>query len=437
MNASKIFHQNEYRIKVDFPSDQAITEKLKGIPDAKWSTTNNAWHIPYNKSAFDLLKLMFPELEYINKNTKAEPSITIPSNEFSGSKTKSENYFSRHKEVSILVYGRSIAIKLPKNELDMRFILGMRYSRWDKKQYHWVVPNYPGNLELLTNYFKERITDLVIHDESETNIFPTVKRNVGKDELLIIKTNAGRLKVFFSFNRELTKLVRTIPYCNWNTQNKSWSIPFAERFLAEIKNIAELQNLKIKYEEEERDTARALRISKYDIPNYKNCPEEFILKLKELRYSERTILVYTSSFEEFLNYYHDIDIDTIDELMITAYLRYLVIERKISSSYQNQAINAIKFYYERVLGGPQKVYLIDRPREEKTLPIVMNEKEVAALFNATENIKHKAILMLGYSAGLRLSELVNVKIKDIDSERMQIRIAQAKGKKGQVFDFIS
>ena len=69
MNASKIFHQNEYRIKVDFSYDAITTEKLKQIPDAKWSKTNNAWHIPYHKSAFDMLQLMFPELEYINKNS--------------------------------------------------------------------------------------------------------------------------------------------------------------------------------------------------------------------------------------------------------------------------------------------------------------------------------------------------------------------------------
>lgn len=429
MNASKIFHQNEYRIKVDFSYDAITTEKLKQIPDAKWSKTNNAWHIPYHKSAFDMLQLMFPELEYINKNStlkSANSDSTISSLVESGS---SKSRISIHKAVSIAVYGKSIAINLPKNELDTQFILGLRYSRWDKKQYRWIVPNYKSNLDLLKNYFKERITELIIHQESETNICSDTKRKIGTNEFVIIKTKAGRLKLFFGFNRDLTKAVRTIPYCNWNAYSKCWSVPFAEKFLNELKIIATFQNLSITYEEEEQDKSRVSRISKFDIPNYRKCPEEFILKLKELRYSERTILVYKNSFEEFVNYHHEFAIDTINESMITAYLRYLVIERKISSSYQNQAINAIKFYYERVLGGPQKCYLIDRPKEEKTLPIVLNEKEITDLLKATVNIKHKAILMLSYSAGLRLSELVNVKLKDIDSERMQIRIAQAKGKK--------
>ncbi len=72
---------------------------------------------------------------------------------------------------------------------------------------------------------------------------------------------------------------------------------------------------------------------------------------------------------------------------------------------------------------------MDRPRSEKKLPTVLSEQEVGNLLNATENLKHKTILMLCYSAGLRLSELINMKIKDIDSSRMQVRIKQAKGKK--------
>jgi len=110
-------------------------------------------------------------------------------------------------------------------------------------------------------------------------------------------------------------------------------------------------------------------------------------------------------------------------------LRYLVTKRHVSTSYQNQSINAIKFYYERVLGGKRKVYMIDRPREESYLPEVLNTEEITAILNATENLKHKALLMTIYSSGLRIGEAINLKIKDIDSQRMQIRVEQGKGKK--------
>jgi Site-specific recombinase XerD len=104
-------------------------------------------------------------------------------------------------------------------------------------------------------------------------------------------------------------------------------------------------------------------------------------------------------------------------------------ERCVSESYQNIVINAIKFYYERVLGGQRKIYLVERPRREKRLPVVLSCDEVISILNCTENIKHKALLMLVYSAGLRISEAINMKITDIDSKRMQIHIRDSKGKK--------
>jgi site-specific recombinase XerD len=427
MKASKIVHKNENRIKIDFPYNQEMASKLRQITDARWSKTHNAWHIPCSKPAFEHLKHLFPEIEHpqqlLSDETVTGQSLPV------SLKSRVTHHYQKPGGVSIMVLGRRIAIILSKNEADTRFILGLRYSLWDGKQYCWIVPNYPGNLDLIKDYFKERITELIIHDEIETTTKSNTPRIIGKNDLLIIKTTSGRLKVIFGYNKELINAIKNIPYSSWNGQNKWWSIPFANKFLEEIKSIADAQKLHFIYEEEEIDNVRKARISPFDIPNYRDCPDEYILKLKELRYSGNTIKTYKGLFEEFINYYHKVEINRIDESMITAFLRYLVMERKISTSYQNQSINAVKFYYERVLGGQRKVYLVDRPREEKRLPIVLNEEEIGDLLKVTENIKHKAILMLAYSAGLRLSELINVKLTDVDSVRMQIRIEQAKGKK--------
>ena len=100
-----------------------------------------------------------------------------------------------------MVLGRKIAIKLPKNEADTRFILGLRYSHWEKIQFCWVVPNYPGNLDLIKDYFKERIRELTIDDEIETTVKSNAKRVTGKNDLLLIKTTSGRLKIIFGYNK--------------------------------------------------------------------------------------------------------------------------------------------------------------------------------------------------------------------------------------------
>ena len=104
--------------------------------------------------------------------------------------------------VSVMVLGRRISIKLPKNESDTKFILGLRYIRWDSKQYCWIVPNYPGNIDLIKDYFKERITELIIHDEIETTTKSNTQRTIGKNDLLVIRTVSGRLKVIFGYNKE-------------------------------------------------------------------------------------------------------------------------------------------------------------------------------------------------------------------------------------------
>ena len=425
MEANLVEHKGESRIKVSFPYNQTRANKLRQIPDAKWSKTLKAWHIPHNQSSIDLLNELFPELHFAASSVPDKPaSGQMPDHE---KPVVVKNSYKPHVGISVIVTGRRIILKLPKNQSDTQFILGLRYSRWDVKQLCWIVPNFPGNLDLIKDHFKERITELQVYDEIVST--SNVSHKVGKDDLLAIKTKRGRLKVIFGFNKALTIALKTIPYSSWNAQNKWWSIPYSDHFLDQIRQLAREQKLAFHYEEEKDETNKTARITPFDIPNYRTCPDTYILKLRELRYSENTIKTYSGLFEEFINFYHKFEIDRIDESMITAFMRYLVIDRKVSSSYQNQSINAVKFYYERVLGGNRKVYTVERPRTEKTLPVVLSADEVGELLKATDNLKHKAILMLAYSAGLRLGELINVKISDIDSKRMQIRVAQAKGKK--------
>lgn len=467
MKASKTTYKGEDRIKVEFPYNLRMVALLRQVDGAKWSKSMNAWHIPYRKKEFEQLIALFPDLEYPHKVpdgtsgagdavpsssqapvmdqaavpasdpfTAPEASATI------GSSTQdppaatavmptsaSEARPGTGKNVFVQVIGRHICLKLPKNPLDTHFIASLKYSRWDGKQYCWIVPNYPGNLHLITDYFKDRINELVVHDEYEAKTGHDSRQTIKTNQLLIIKTQGRRLKLLFLYNKELVYLLKKIPFSVWDAKNKWWTIPYSEKFLEQVKDAGKDQKLEICYEEEPETPGISPRVTPFDIPNYRPCPEEYLLKLTELRYSNNTLKAYKSSFEEFINYYHKSDIERIDEKMIIAFMQYLVIDRKVSTSYQNQSINAIKFYYERVLGGQRKLYLLDRPRKEKALPEVLSEDEVVRVIKQIGNIKHKAIVMLIYSAGLRLSEVINMKIKDIDSQRMQIYVQQAKGRK--------
>jgi len=114
---------------------------------------------------------------------------------------------------------------------------------------------------------------------------------------------------------------------------------------------------------------------------------------------------------------------------IKKYLLYLLREEKRSSSTIGVVYAAIKFFYSIVLKRPWVIIEIPHMKKEKKLPIVLNREEINAIINAPTNLKHKAILTLLYSAGLRVSEVGNLKIEDIDSSRMQIRVQNTKGKK--------
>src|SRR5690606_15928354 len=135
-------------------------------------------------------------------------------------------------------------------------------------------------------------------------------------------------------------------------------------------------------------------------PDFRPCPEEYLSKLELKRYANNTVKTYVSCFEAFINHYKDIELKSIDENDIRKYLQKLIQENS-SNSYINQAINAIKFYYEVVLEMPNRLYGIERPRVEEKLPQVLSKEEVLSIIAHTNNIKHRCIVSLLYSAGLR------------------------------------
>ena len=151
-------------------------------------------------------------------------------------------------------------------------------------------------------------------------------------------------------------------------------------------------------------------------------------KLKYLNYSKRTVDVYTHYTNKFL-----VAVDKYPQHLTSAdFQGYLNGFNFTSISQQNQIINAIKFLYEKVLNRKYDKVDFTRPRREKKLPQVIDSAFLVDRISAITNLKHKAILTLAFSVGLRVSEVINLKIQDIDSERMLITIRQGKGRKDRI-----
>lgn len=155
-------------------------------------------------------------------------------------------------------------------------------------------------------------------------------------------------------------------------------------------------------------------------------------KLEVARYSTNTIETYLNATKLFFQHFPKkapSDISTAD---IEAYQHELATVRKVSNSYLNQVVNAVRYFYKDVLGDAYRVKFIERPRKERKLPSVLSEAEVAALLKAPTNLKHRCMLMLIYSAGLRMGELLRMELKHIDRDRSQVLILGGKGKKDRI-----
>ncbi|MBC8062223.1 MAG: site-specific integrase [Clostridiaceae bacterium] len=145
-------------------------------------------------------------------------------------------------------------------------------------------------------------------------------------------------------------------------------------------------------------------------------------------YSPRTIKNYTRIVSNFAKYYNKSP-ELLKEKEIREYLHYCIMERKLSEGTVNYINAGLKFFYTKTLNRYWNMDKITRIKEPRRLPSVLSPEEVKSIFDVTENLKHKAILMTIYSAGLRVSEVCNLKITDIDSKNMQILIREGKGKK--------
>lgn len=161
------------------------------------------------------------------------------------------------------------------------------------------------------------------------------------------------------------------------------------------------------------------------------CPGEYIDKLEQMKYSGHTIRAYVCNFEAYMRFRNDVPLSERDESTVEAYLTELARLGR-SESTINLALNAIKFYYETVCDMPRRFYCISRPRKAQHLPKVLAKEDIALMITRTRNLKHRCILSLMYSSGLRRGEVCKLKLSDIDSKRMTVLVSDAKGKKDRL-----
>jgi integrase/recombinase XerD len=250
-----------------------------------------------------------------------------------------------------------------------------------------------------------------------------------KNVLATPKTNAGNgiVELSFEYDPETIQVIKSIPGRRYHPDLKMWTIPDDPAHRKKLKTLIP-QNLLTW-----SDGLSKTKISIMKPPCFGIKQKEAMFRFEqtlELRgYSRNTLKTYRAMFKEFLLHYQQADPARLSEEEIRAFLQHLVREKLVSRVYQNQSINAIKFYYEKVLGHERKVYYLERPKKELRYPVVLSQEEIKSIFLKIRNFKHRIALMLIYSAGLRRSELIGLRVEDMDFDRNQIWVRGGKGLK--------
>ncbi|HYJ37754.1 MAG TPA: site-specific tyrosine recombinase/integron integrase [Chitinophagaceae bacterium] len=226
----------------------------------------------------------------------------------------------------------------------------------------------------------------------------------------IILNGQEVVQLKFEFDKELNKIVRRHGG-TWNKSITSWYVPRSKPLLTKLlKSIACLREYDI-----ERSEIK-LMIRQLELKNY----------------SRNTIRNYKDASSRFLDHFYPRECASISKEETENYILFLDKEKNLSESMRHMAINAIKFFYEKVLNCPKEVYNLERPKKPSKIPAVFSENEIARLVSSLPNLKHKAIVLTAYATGLRSSEITGLKIGDIDSERMVVKVRSGKGKKDRI-----
>ncbi|MCU0420678.1 MAG: site-specific integrase [Cyclobacteriaceae bacterium] len=224
------------------------------------------------------------------------------------------------------------------------------------------------------------------------------------------------LFIAFDFDRQHNAWVKKLPQARWSRSKRCWYVPDTPALRKEL-------NLPMAAS----GTTNA-DLSPANQAALKNMIDHMVLK----GFSANTVRTYRNEFLQLLLTLKNKPVDELPAKRLKDYLVYCLTKLKLSESTIHSRLNALKFYYEQVRGREKFLWEIPRPKRPLQLPKVISEEKILLALLNIRNMKHKALLFTAYSAGLRISEVVSLKVSDIDSDRMQIRVEGAKGKKDRL-----
>lgn len=433
----EILHKGEPRLALNCPFVFEIKERIREIPGRRWSESRKLWHLPIETSrefletTFAAYQLhFFSEPQSCTEQSLPEAHDTaIPS-----SQTPIERQLDEHDHHLVRIDLRSglLRIFMAYDAQIVDFLKTLQRAFWHPDQKCWIVKGTLGNLDLLIDKFGVEAFQgglPKIRHVLRANVQPKGVISIRKFDL-----DSNYLMVDLDWDRKPIGLIKMIPGRRYHKGERCWLIPSTKNAVACLEQLCNRDNFQLVKELGDKKLRAAQVLSKKPDPKWYTgltteellIVEEYVDSLFRQYYSYNTIKTYVRYFKHFLQHIGSDRVLTVEKGTLINYFDIWV-QKGVADSSINQVINAIKYYYEKVLGRPKMKFDWARPRKRTRLPEVMSRGEVRQLLSQVKNPKHLALLMTTYATGLRASEVTRLRLSDLSPERGTLRVIRGKG----------
>ena len=245
-----------------------------------------------------------------------------------------------------------------------------------------------------------------------------------------------QVKIDFEFNHDVKEYIKKFPQVRWSATHKTFYIPFSKEnvnrlflYLRDNKYYVDYGELTPKKKTPSKTTSFKPVILNDLKSQYMQPIHDFVKWMHQRRYSKNTIDTYESMIIIFFKYHHTKDVTEITKQDLIDFNTNYILANNYSYTYQNQLVNAVKLFYNQVKNTVLDTEELDRPKKANRLPEVLSLDEVKELLTLIKNVKHKTLLSLLYSCGLRIGEAISLKLTSIDFERNLLHVKSGKGRK--------
>ncbi|MCB0521121.1 MAG: tyrosine-type recombinase/integrase [Saprospiraceae bacterium] len=437
----RIEKENDWRLKVYIPREQKEwIEKIKTIPGRAWNEKELYWSLPLTRKVLDWL------LDWSNGRVQLPPNLPeglpddyVPKNWRQARPAPAAKPTA--PPPAALQYPPEFRKILPEQTLGQAAVTPATPAAAlinPGKQTSGTTKN------VMTDIRSEKDKNLIPSDINKTApYFKTIEKDGIKTkavvgELLIVEKHDENVICAYvpHDKQDWIDFIKKIPGRQWNSEQKCWMLPLTRETMDDLGGYFR-EKLRLNFSVTPNIPDKWKPMGKYAQkgPEHKLNPmqqlavtaleEKLILESKRFR----TIKTYKNALAGLLAFYPLVKPSQISLKQINDYIVYKRRQHNYTNSTVNTLINALNAFYGRTLNQMEKVLALERPPKEKKLPNVLTKEEVERLLNAVENDKHKCMLVLIYSAGLRKGEVLRLRVRDLNASQLCLFVKNGKGGK--------